>query len=98
MNAVGTNTAQSTSAVAMMGLVTSLIARLAASTGASPSAIFLSTFSTTTIASSTTIPMASTSPNNDRLLIENPSASITAKVPTRETGTAARGIMDARQV
>src|SRR5262245_15259680 len=98
MNAVGTNTAHSTNAVAMIGPVTSLIARRAASTGVNPSAIFRSTFSTTTIASSTTIPIASTSPNNDRLLIEKPSASITANVPTNDTGTAANGMTDARQV
>ena len=72
MNAVGTKTAQSTSAVAMIGLVTSLIARLAASTGDRPSAMLRSTFSTTTMASSTTMPMASTRPNSDRLLMENP--------------------------
>src|ERR1051325_10971218 len=98
MNAVGTNTAHSTSAVATIGLVTSLMARLAASTGDKPSAILRSTFSTTTMASSTTIPMASTKPNSERLLIEKPSASMTANVPTSDTGTAASGMMDARQV
>src|ERR1041384_1702144 len=98
MNAVGTKTAQSTNAVAIMGLVTSLMARLAASTGDNPSAILRSTFSTTTMASSTTIPIASTSPNNDRLLIEKPRPSITANVPTSETGTAASGMIEARQV
>src|SRR5579884_3399075 len=98
MNAVGTNTAQSTSAVAMMGLVTSLMARFAASGGDNPSAMLRSTFSTTTMASSTTMPMASTKPNSERLLIEKPTASITANVPTSETGTAANGMMDARHV
>ena len=57
-----------------------------------------STFSTTTIASSTTMPMASTSPNNDSVLTEKPDASITANVPTIEIGTAASGITDARHV
>ena len=98
MNAVGTNTAQSTSAVAMIGPVTSLIARLAASTGDKPRAMLRSTFSTTTMASSTTMPMASTRPNSERLLIEKPSASITANVPTSDTGTAASGMIEARQV
>src|SRR6185295_3401399 len=98
MNAVGTNTAQSTSAVAMIGLVTSLMARLAASTGDKPSAMLRSTFSTTTMASSTTMPMASTRPKSERLLIEKPSALITANVPTSDTGTAARGMIEARQV
>src|SRR3984957_10618796 len=98
MNAVGTNTAHNTSAVAMIGLVTSRIARSAAAIGESPNAMLRSTFSTTTIASSTTIPIASTSPNSERLLMEKPSASITAKVPTNDTGTAASGMMDARHV
>src|SRR5262245_21086959 len=98
MNAVGTNTAHNTSAVAMIGLVTSLIARLAASAGDNPNAMFRSTFSTTTIASSTTMPIASTRPNNERLLMENPNASMAANVPTSDTGTAASGMIDARQV
>src|SRR3974390_642944 len=91
-------TAQRTSAVAIIGPVTSLMACLAAAAGDNPSAILRSTFSTTTIASSTTIPIASTSPNNDRLLIENPTASITANVPTSDTGTAASGMIEALHV
>src|SRR5438876_12445200 len=98
MNAVGTKTAHSTSAVATMGLVTSLMARLAASTGDKPNSMLRSTFSTTTIASSTTMPMASTRPKSDKLLMENPHASMTAKVPMSDTGTAASGMIDARQV
>src|SRR5690349_9326423 len=98
MKAVGTNTAQSTSAVAMIGPVTSLIAWRVASIGERPSAILRSTFSTTTIASSTTTPIASTNPNSERAFMLNPSASITANVPTSETGTAASGITDARHV
>ena len=50
------------------------------------------------MASSTTMPMASTRPNNDRLLSENPNAAITAKVPTNDTGTAIIGMSVARQV
>ncbi len=60
--------------------------------------MFRSTFSTTTMASSTTIPMARTSPNNDSVLIEKPNASRTANVPTTETGTATSGMIEARQV
>ena len=48
-------------------------------------------FSTTTMASSTTMPMASTNPNRVRLLIDWPVTSITAKVPIRETGNRDRG-------
>ena len=57
-----------------------------------------STFSTTTMASSTTMPIASTSPNSDSVLIEKPNASSTANVPTIDTGTATSGMIDARQV
>ena len=51
-----------------------------------------STFSTTTIASSTTMPITSTMPNMVSTLIEKPSASSTAKVPIRVTGTTMVGI------
>src|SRR5688572_16571624 len=98
MNAVGMNTAQSTSAMAIIGPVTSSIAFFVASNGVRPSAMFRSTFSTTTMASSTTIPMANTSPNNVSMLMLNPSASITANVPINDTGTAASGMIEARQV
>ena len=96
MKAVGTKTAASTSVVATIGPVTSRIAFFVASRAESPSRIHRSTFSTTTIASSTTIPIASTSPNSERLLNEKPSSRITAKVPTSETGTAAIGTSVAR--
>ncbi len=82
----------------MMGPLTSSIALYEASRGARPSSMFRSTFSTTTIASSTTMPIARTSPKSDSVLIEKPKPSSTAKVPTMETGTATSGITDARQV
>src|SRR6059058_4794489 len=91
MNDVGTNTAHSTRAMAMTGPVTSVMAARAASRGDLPIAMWRSTFSTTTIASSTTMPMASTSPNSDRLLSENPSIAMTARAPTSDTGTAIIG-------
>ena len=47
-----------------------------------PFSMLRSTFSTTTMASSTTMPIASTRPNSDSVLIEKPKPSITAKVPT----------------
>ena len=50
------------------------------------------------MASSTTIPMASTNPKSVNVLIENPSADMPAKVPIRDTGTAAAGIKVARQL
>ena len=70
-NATGTKTAESTSTIAMSGPVTCSIARMVASRGGRPSCSMMrSTFSTTTIASSTTMPMASTSPNSVSVLIE----------------------------
>ena len=97
MKAVGMNTALSTSAMATTAPLTSSIALWVASTGESPSAMCRSTFSTTTMASSTTIPIASTSPKSERLLIEKPKAVIAAKVPISDTGTETSGISDARQ-
>ena len=60
--------------------------------------MFRSTFSTTTMASSTTMPMASTRPNSDSVLMEKPNASSTANVPMIDTGTATSGMIEARQV
>ena len=54
-------------------------------------------FSSTTIASSTTMPMASTSPNSVRLFREKPSAAMTANVPIKETGTSIIGRIMALQ-
>ena len=49
------------------------------------------------MASSTTMPMASTSPNSEMLLRLKPTAAITANVPTMATGTAIIGISTERQ-
>lgn len=54
----------------MIGPETSLMALWAASRGRMPSSMWRSMFSTTTIASSTTMPIASTSPNRVSTLIE----------------------------
>ena len=59
--------------------------------------MWCSTASTTTIASSTTRPIASTRPKSDSVLIEKPSSGKSANVPTSETGTASSGISVARQ-
>ncbi len=74
------------------------IAFLVASAGDSSgsSDITRSTFSTTTIASSTTTPMPSTSASSEIVLAENPMASITANVPIRLTGIATIGMTVAR--
>ena len=98
VSAVGMNTEISTSPIAISAPDTSRIVLCAASRGDRPLRTWFSTASTTTMASSTTIPTASTSAKRDRELIENPSASWTANVPTRATGIAMIGMMAARQV
>ena len=75
----------------MIGPVISPIALIVADFESIPSPIHRSTFSRTTIASSTTMPMASTSPNNVRLFRLNPSKYMIASVPTSDTGTSIIG-------
>src|SRR3954467_8432530 len=91
IKAVGTNTAASTSAMAITAVPTSSMVLCAASLGESPSAMLRSTFSTTTMASSTTMPMASTIPNNVSVFSEKPSAAMTAQVPTSDPGEGKEG-------
>ncbi len=98
-NATGTNTAHSTSTIAITGPPTSSIARFAASFGGRLCSFMLrSTFSITTIASSTTMPMASTRPNSVSMLMEKPSAAMPAKVPMIDTGTASTGMSVTRKL
>ena len=54
------------------------------------------TASTTTMASSTTMPMASTRPNIDSVLTENPSIGKKMNVPISETGIVISGMIVAR--
>ena len=70
MKAVGTKTERSTRVMAMIGAVISAIACFVASATESCgfSSSTRSTFSITTIASSTTMPMASTSASSDTVL------------------------------
>ena len=70
MNATGTNTESSTSVMAMIGAVISVIAFFVASGTVrfGSSSTTRSTFSITTIASSTTMPMASTSASSETVL------------------------------
>ena len=69
-----------------------------ASSGDRPSSLITrSTFSTTTIASSTSSPIASTIANMVSMLIEKPSIASTPNVPNRTMGTAIVGISVARK-
>ena len=98
-NATGTNTASKTSSMAMIAVVTSDIDSNAAARGVRPrSAMRRSTFSSTTMASSTTIPVASTIANRVSVLMEKPNRNRPAKAPIRDTGTAMNGISAARQL
>ena len=54
------------------------------------------TASTTTMASSTTMPIASTRPNIDSVLTENPRTGKKMNVPMRETGIVSSGMIVAR--
>jgi hypothetical protein len=95
----GTNTAQSTNDVAIKALANPFIAFLVASYGLNFSvSIRCSTFSTTTMASSTTIPMARINPSKVSMFREKPKISMKPKVPIREIGTATIGITVARQL
>ncbi|CAI2486628.1 Uncharacterised protein [Serratia ficaria] len=97
-NAIGINTADSTMAMPTSAPCICPIDLRVASFGGSPSAdMTRSTFSTTTMASSTSRPIASTMPNIVRVLIEKPQAANTAKVPSSTTGTAMVGISVARK-
>ena len=95
--AMGPNTAASTSPMPIKALVISPMDLRVASWGGSPSSLMTrSTFSTTTMASSTSRPMASTMANMVSMLMENPNNPRTAKVPRITTGTARVGISVAR--
>ncbi len=73
------------------------MAWIAASRGLLPSVDMMrSTFSSTTMASSTTMPIASTSPNRVSRLMEKPSRYMPAKVPMIDTGMAMTGMIIAR--
>ncbi|MCY1308820.1 hypothetical protein D9M70_588570 [compost metagenome] len=92
-NAMGTNTDTSTTVMPTIApLIWRMAFTVASRAGRPSSAMMRSTFSTTTMASSTRMPMASTMPNRVNTLTEKPSASIAAKVPARATGTTRVGI------
>ena len=91
MAATGTNTAIRAREVATIGPETSRMASMVASWRHALLPSSPDTASTTTMASSTTIPMASTSPSSDSVLIEKPSRGNTMKVPISETGTVSVG-------
>lgn len=100
MKATGTKTASNTEVMAIIGAVISPMAFLAASAGDSCGSFSMiaSTASTTMIASSTTIPMATTRASRETVFAEKPNASITANAPIIDTGTATIRIRVARKL
>ena len=99
IKAMGTNTAAMTMATPTSAPVIWRMDFFAAAFGVSfSSRMRRSTFSTTTIASSTRRPMASTIPNMVSVLMTNPQAASTKKVPRRTTGMAIVGITVARRL
>ena len=72
--------------------------RRAASRGAIPASRWRVMFSSTTMASSMTKPVAMVSAMSERLFRLKPSRYITPKVPTKDTGTATAGMRVARRL
>jgi hypothetical protein len=95
--ATGTNTAKRIRAMPTTGPETSFMAWTVASFGVIPCSMWCITASTTTIASSTTMPMASTSPNIERVLTEKPRSGKKMNVPMSDTGTVSSGMIVARR-
>ncbi len=91
--ATGMNTADRMSAIPITGADTSFMACTVASRGFMPCSMWCMTASTTTMASSTTMPIASTRPNIDSVLTEKPSIGKKMKVPMIETGTVRSGMI-----
>ncbi len=91
------NTDISTSVMPTIGPNNSSIARIAAAAGRIPWSMWCAAPSTTTIASSTTMPIASTTANSVERLMVNPSAAIAANAPMIVTGTVVAGTSIARQ-
>ena len=77
----------------MAPVIWSIALRVAALGDNPSSAMMRSTFSTTTMASSTRMPIASTMANIVSTLIEKPVASMTATVPSSATGTTRIGMI-----
>ncbi len=86
IKATGINTAMKTSVQEITAVDTSLMAsRVAWRASEIPLSILAITASTTTMASSTTVPMANTNANSVRMFKEKPAKETIAKVPSRET-------------
>ena len=93
MNVTGMNTAMKTSVHETTATDTSLMAcRVASRASEIPPSILAITASTTTMASSTTVPIASTNANSVRMFSEKPAIETTANVPISDTMIEMEGI------
>ena len=98
MNSSGISTAISETVSEMMVKPISRLPFSAASNGLSPSSTWRAMFSMTTMASSTTKPVAMVSAISERLSREKPQASIAASAPISESGTDRLGISVAEKL
>ena len=98
VKASGAYTATRVSVMATMAKPISRAPRMAAANGAMPSSMWRKMFSSMTMESSTTRPMASTRASSVSVLIEKPASCMSAKLPTRLTGIVTSGMMEARSV
>ena len=98
MKSSGMNTATSETLIESTVKPTSCAPSSAAFIRSMPASMWRAVFSRTTIASSTTKPVATVSAIRLRLLSEKPSSAITPKVPSSETTVATAGITVARQL
>jgi hypothetical protein len=97
-NAIGAYTAASVIVIAMIGPTSSRAPLSAASSWLCPSARWRSTFSTTTIASSTTRPTESTIASRVNRFRVNPNTCIRNTAPISETGIATTGTSTERKL
>jgi hypothetical protein len=99
MNATGRKMTTSESVVAMTASPISAVAFMAASRGVTPfSSTYLKMFSSTTIASSMTMPVASDRASIVMLLSVKPNAFITVNVPMMDVGIASAAITVTRML
>ncbi len=94
--ASGANTAVSVSVIAITAKPISLMPLIAAGTRGMPCSTLRKMFSSTTIASSTTRPIASTIASSVSVLTVKPNAYINANAPTSDRGIVTSGIKVAR--
>ena len=97
-NASGANTDASVSVIASTANAISRDPCIAACMRGMPFSIWRNTFSSTTMASSTTRPMASTMASNVSVFTVKPNAYISPKAPTSDTGMVTMGMMVARKL